>query len=637
MTVLSPAALIDNTSIELPREDNVSSMIERSEQQLGEQLTQLTVKMKQLQVQPHRDDGLHSVISENHEETQKQLANIAARMQQAERQHTGDGGLETEQLRDQLASVQALKDDLSRIADSIPKKPPGNEQVAKLSDYLLLTKPNKDRDGLVDTMGPPVEATCQWMLQKDLFKTWITANPAFIWLRGDTGKGKTMLSIFLTAELHKQTKEPNTHVIYYFCGKQDEKRNTAAAVLRSLLWQLTAIPELTDVIAKHLAEHATPILSEHEALWKLFAALMLDIDCGKVYCILDGLDELEDGTELWLANKLLSLFSPGAREPHLNVLRLLLVSRDIPSFKLRGQTALLDIDTECRDDIDTDIGKVVDERLASVPDWTEFSVDYKHKVRQEVLDKAKGSFVPIGIIMNAILVDRPYSGLLETIRSLPQGLDALYGNTLLHIQGKEQRESPEVLRWVAMAFRPLSLQELANAIEGDLDDSAIRATVQRCGALLQVHEETVMFSHSSVRDYLLRADSVYAATLDSFDRGQKEIVQQFRIDPQEAHLEIALKCLQLIKESHLQHRALDSKDDWEGAPLLQYAVLYWPHHARGSGAVGKSIFESTSFVLSSAPSLQQNWWRTYVRERPGQEWEQGEKLSPLHIVSKARN
>lgn len=187
-----------------------------------------------------------------------------------------------------------------------------------------------------------------------------------------------------------------------------------------------------------------------------------------------------------------------------------------------------------------------------------------------------------------------------------------------------------------MAFRPLSLQELASAVRSQpsspLDESAILATVQRCRALPKVHENTVIFTHSSVRDYLLRTTQGATPSSDQFDQTQLDMIDRLRIDPQEAYLEMALKCLQLIKESHLQHRILDSTDDWEEATLLKYAILYWPHHAQGSGEVGKKLFTSTSFELSAEPHLTSNWWRTYLREQPGEEWEQGEKLSPLHIV-----
>ena len=593
----------------------------------------------------HEDNRIKPRQGEEPGQIVKQLANVMAICQQQltaieamspDPENEASRVALMKDVRVQLATDHALKEDITRLIASLPKTQRKEEKVGEWRNRLLLTDPMEDRRGLIDTMGERVGSTCEWFPQCATYHGYIEGRTPFLWLHGETGKGKTTLSIFLSEQLSVEAAKPNTHLIYYFCGRQDERRNTATAVLRGLLWQLTLKAELTGCIARHLEQHVEILLSEAESLWRLFAALMNDSECGTVYCVLDGLDELEDDNTLWMAKKFLSLFSPGAREPHLNVLRLLLVTRNMPDFRLRGQSTQLSLDTDANGDVEYDIRKVVDAKLTAVPDWDVFNEDYKEQVRSEILLKANGSFVPISIIMNA-LVERPYSGILETVQSLPQGLEALYGSTLLGIQdaSQQRQEAPEVLRWVAMAFRPLSLQELADAV-GGLAESAIRATVQRCGALLKEHQDTVIFTHTSARDYLLRSATDHPTQAEQFDQAQADMIDQLRIDPQEAHLEIALKCLQLIKESHLQHRILDSHDDWEASPLLKYAVIYWPHHARGSGDVGKKLFTATSFVLSKETQLTNNWWKTYLHERPGEEWEQGEKLSPLHIVSDSR-
>jgi hypothetical protein len=54
-----------------------------------------------------------------------------------------------------------------------------------------------------------------------------TAVLNLLWISGGPGKGKTMLSIFLTEELEKME---NAELLFYFCNHQDEKRNIAVAV-----------------------------------------------------------------------------------------------------------------------------------------------------------------------------------------------------------------------------------------------------------------------------------------------------------------------------------------------------------------------------------------------------------------------
>lgn len=74
----------------------------------------------------------------------------------------------------------------------------------ELRKALFLTSPELDRSNLILT----------------------------IW--GSPGRGKTVLSIFLTEELERRGK-----AIFYFCGAEDEKRNSATSVLRGLLRHLT--------------------------------------------------------------------------------------------------------------------------------------------------------------------------------------------------------------------------------------------------------------------------------------------------------------------------------------------------------------------------------------------------------------
>lgn len=55
-----------------------------------------------------------------------------------------------------------------------------------------------------------------------------------------------MLSIYLTQRLEL---EYNGNAIYFFCSSAHSTRNTAAAVIRTLLWQITGKrPSLTRLI-----------------------------------------------------------------------------------------------------------------------------------------------------------------------------------------------------------------------------------------------------------------------------------------------------------------------------------------------------------------------------------------------------
>jgi hypothetical protein len=72
-----------------------------------------------------------------------------------------------------------------------------------------------------------------------------------------------MMSVFLTEELERHTAcIDSAELAFFFCSAEDEKRNTAVAVLRGLVHQ---------IIAKRpqLVKHALPYLKGHSRRYRL--------------------------------------------------------------------------------------------------------------------------------------------------------------------------------------------------------------------------------------------------------------------------------------------------------------------------------------------------------------------------------
>ncbi|KAF1938340.1 hypothetical protein EJ02DRAFT_354742, partial [Clathrospora elynae] len=58
-----------------------------------------------------------------------------------------------------------------------------------------------------------------------------------LWVKGDPGKGKTMLLCGIINKLHSSL--PRTGLLsYFFCQATDSRINSATAVLRGLLYML---------------------------------------------------------------------------------------------------------------------------------------------------------------------------------------------------------------------------------------------------------------------------------------------------------------------------------------------------------------------------------------------------------------
>lgn len=175
-------------------------------------------------IQPPDDATLLSIvqkIAEITESNQQQL--VAMKRDQPDPQDEQRKEALMEEIRRKVDSDQALRDDLARIAESLPRKQSRNDQLSGMSRELPLADPAKDREHLVETMGERTESTCEWILQDTIYQAWLKGNPSLLWLRGETGRCKTMLSTFLTNHLRTTVTSPKARLIYYLRNSQDDK------------------------------------------------------------------------------------------------------------------------------------------------------------------------------------------------------------------------------------------------------------------------------------------------------------------------------------------------------------------------------------------------------------------------------
>ncbi|KAL4926756.1 nucleoside phosphorylase domain-containing protein [Aspergillus undulatus] len=148
-----------------------------------------------------------------------------------------------------------------------------DQETRERFEAVFMTDPLIDRANIINAKGTRVEGTCEWLRNDESYKSWLgPQGPPFLWLCGGPGKGKTMLSIFLTQELEKLK---GGGLIFYFCGHEDEKRNTATAVLRGLIYQVV---EKRPSLFRHAQfffasqQKAEYALESPEALWTILWA-----------------------------------------------------------------------------------------------------------------------------------------------------------------------------------------------------------------------------------------------------------------------------------------------------------------------------------------------------------------------------
>lgn len=83
--------------------------------------------------------------------------------------------------------------------------------------------------------------TCRWVLGKEVyiqFTQIVVQKGSLLWIYGQPGAGKTVLSAFLIDHLSHSQGSCLSPVLYFFCRNTDTEKDNPIAVLRSLLYQL---------------------------------------------------------------------------------------------------------------------------------------------------------------------------------------------------------------------------------------------------------------------------------------------------------------------------------------------------------------------------------------------------------------
>jgi hypothetical protein len=157
------------------------------------------------------------------------------------------------------------------------------------------TDPRHDKQRIEDTKGGLLADSYRWVLDNTAFQQWRQEpDSRLLWVKGDPGKGKTMLLCSLINEL--QSLMPQRALLsYFFCQGTDARINSATAVLQGLLYMLvTQQPSLTSHIRKK-HDHAGKALFEDTNAWvalsEIFTSIMQDRGLKTTYLVVDALDK----------------------------------------------------------------------------------------------------------------------------------------------------------------------------------------------------------------------------------------------------------------------------------------------------------------------------------------------------------
>ncbi|KAI9770336.1 MAG: hypothetical protein M1840_003495, partial [Geoglossum simile] len=489
------------------------------------------------------------------------------------------------------------------------------DREGRVLKALFLTNPTDDKSVLITKKGKVVPGTCKWLTSCLEYNKWLSCSTSrILWLSGGPGMGKTMFSIHLTDVLEEFVKSSGGTLLCYFCDSQDTKRNTPVAILRGLLYQLLQKqPQLVENMYSDFKVQEEGLFTNLSALWRIFTIMLRESGLRDILCVLDGLDECEEGL-LEFLKMLKDFFSKTGDAPSKGNFKLLVVSRDRPTC-IESQLCEFDrirLDPDFNDEVNHDIGIYISSKVHELTTEGRLAPKALERVKQSLTKDAKGTFLWVGFVADQ-LKGKTESEVEEILKDLPPGLDGIYERMLRQIEGKRRESVALILQWVVLSQRPLTLTELAVATDTERSDSQSREDVMKdrlesCGLLLRVDDNEVNLVHQSAKDFLQR------------DEPYDEDLEIYRVKKTEAHLVVARICFEYIQRKPFSNFSIKLQRNERSArvssvlqeyPLLEYATLYWPRHSRYASGAIEDMFDFSGLFCQDKSKIRENWWRTY--------------------------
>ena len=440
---------------------------------------------------------------------------------------------------------------------------------------LCSTNPKDDMTRIENTKGGLLRDSYVWIVSHKDFIHWRDGDETrLLWIRGDPGKGKTMLLIGVIREL-QESIDPSDLLSYFFCQGTDFALKTAKAVLRGLMYQLLVqqqflishLREQYDIRGRQLFDDANAFI----ALSEIFTKMLQDPHLTNVYLIVDALDECE--SEL---SELLGLIVRSARTSSTRV-KWLVSSRNQANIEkrltIKDNKVELSLELNAKS-VASAVATYIDHKVSKLKDENGYESEFCNQVRDELHQKANETFLWVALVCKELeTVEERY--VLEVLQEMPSDLTALYARMLEQI-GKLTRRDPiycmRVLGTSALAYRPFHVLELAAALPQDFPGKQkdLENIINLCGSFLTIRDKTVYFIHQSAKDFLIAHPLI-------FPRGKTEI-----------HRTIVSRSLQLMddklhRDMYMQRHPgilIDQVKSVEPDPLAQirYACAYWIDH-----------------------------------------------------------
>jgi hypothetical protein len=284
--------------------------------------------------------------------------------------------------------------------------------------------------------------------------------------------------------------EKRTQVLYFFCNRHHDLRNTASSILKSWIHQLLQQwPDVSHIVRSHLQSDTVRYLASDyvPALSKVLRQFWRHQHAGKTYCIIDGLDECDEKSVSNMVRLLSRMFpKEGCRGNHASVKVMVTCGTPSPSDRFRALDLCLALPEGLGDNLNF--------RTVEATDW---------EAVMRLLRTTAALRCPPTVSLLASVLKTPESEIRKHVATYPEFIH-LHNDTLrftdaavvdyLHIASSNTHYN--VVSWCLTTFQR-ELAELTPAFLVELSLSEARALPQKLQYAVQHWAKHVHLSDDS--------------------------------------------------------------------------------------------------------------------------------------------
>ncbi|KAI0139839.1 WD40 repeat-like protein [Xylariaceae sp. FL1272] len=433
------------------------------------------------------------------------------------------------------------------------------------------------------------DGSCQWLTDDTKFSSWLSLEPEeeiplmddvhgrarlfpfrrFLWLSGPPGSGKSIAA----GHAIRYLDTSNFDVSYFFF--KTGSKSTIASLLLSLAYQMAETSfEIRLGLFAIINSGRVIDCQDYTMLWNtLFLGCIFKRPFHQPqYWVIDALDEILGDTFPTLVQMLtridrgIPIYILFTSRPESKI-RKIFEQESIGHFEIKTAESgsLRDISAYVRSRPKLQ-GGVDSQALVSL-----------------ILEKSDGIFLWASLMMDRLEDCYSIEDMETVVKGVPSEMNDFYADILEKIQQSTNAElAKTILKWVISAPRPLTINELREAIKLDIRRTLLvtdshSALGQICRNFVTVNsDEEVQMMHQTVKTYLTSKDSA------------------FYISKRQAHENIALVCLDYLNGNNFLPRP-NRRPPGIGTPASAfdlYAVFNFAYHLESSRSLSRPLLSA---------------------------------------------